>query len=67
VTLIVLDWVSVFPAASVTLTVKDHDPVAVGVPDSLPVDDNLIPVGGLPVLNENVFVPVPPVVVNVNE
>ena len=47
--------VVVWPLASVSLTVKENVPVAVGVPLITPEADRLSPVGRLPLLTENVY------------
>jgi len=60
--------VALWPLASVTFTVKLDVPAAVGVPDSSPVEESsVIPAGGLPLLTDQVYGPVPPETVNMSE
>ncbi len=54
-TVIVKAWLAVAPIASVTLIVKDAVPVALGVPEIMPLDaDSPTPVGSEPDRIENV-------------
>src|SRR3954452_17326714 len=47
------------PFASVALTVIGNEPVCVGVPERTPVVElSVTPVGNVPLLRENVFVPI---------
>jgi len=59
-------WLPMQPLASVTATVKEDVPDAVGVPDKTPAADREIPAGSVPELNVNEYGAAPPVGVMVS-
>ena len=65
VTLIVYMMTAGHPLLSVANMVTVDDPPDVGVPDSSPPDDSVIPAGSVPLDTENVYSQVPPLAVSV--
>ena len=67
-TVILRAFVPVLFAASVTCTVKEEVPVAVGVPEITPVDVTRVrPAGNVPALRLQLYGVVPPLACNVAE